>query len=213
MSISLKSLGQSKRWLKPLGVLAISLLVWTYQSEAKRNKKSPSAAVPAESVEREGKAEKSEKAENVAPTESFEKAVPSGTATRKATVVPGGGLDAHERAGGHLLKRHVGKTEADLIARLNQDRGIGSASSFANKAMAEAVCAAIIKARQKQIERFMKSGEDRLVLEFNSTQPVGISVSRRSMKAVEVTGARLIIDKDRNFAPTGWRIITGYPQS
>ncbi len=34
-------------------------------------------------------------------------------------IVPGGGLQAHEAAGGHLIQRHVGQTDADLIARLN----------------------------------------------------------------------------------------------
>mgnify|MGYP000386227044 CR=1 FL=1 len=36
--------------------------------------------------------------------------------------VPGGGLSAHEGAGGHLIARHVGRTEQQLIDRAN---GVG----------------------------------------------------------------------------------------
>lgn len=50
------------------------------------------------------------------------------------------------------------------------------------------------------------------MLEFTATTPLGISVNRRTMKAMPVNGVRIIIDKDLKFTPIGWRIITGYPQ-
>jgi len=44
-------------------------------------------------------------------------------------IVPGGGLAAHEGAGGHLLARHVGKAEADLAARLTAEPRLRAAST------------------------------------------------------------------------------------
>src|SRR5699024_10010260 len=35
--------------------------------------------------------------------------------------VPGGGLQAHEDAGGHLIERHVGKSEQWLVDRVRND--------------------------------------------------------------------------------------------
>ncbi len=53
-------------------------------------------------------------------------------------LVPGGGLAAHEAAGGHLLARHLGQTQADLAARLAAQPRLGAASTFASRAQAEA---------------------------------------------------------------------------
>ena len=50
--------------------------------------------------------------------------VPKLVPAKPMPAVPGGGLKAHEKAGGHLLARHTGKSEADLIERLEQQRGI-----------------------------------------------------------------------------------------
>ncbi|WP_371241908.1 hypothetical protein [Pantoea sp. KPR_PJ] len=40
-------------------------------------------------------------------------------AGQHSTIVSGGGLAAHEKAGGHLIERHVGKTEAELFDRVS----------------------------------------------------------------------------------------------
>lgn len=40
-------------------------------------------------------------------------------AGQSSTIVSGGGLAAHEKAGGHLIDRHVGKSEAELFDRVS----------------------------------------------------------------------------------------------
>jgi len=55
-------------------------------------------------------------------------------------LVPGGGLAAHEAQDGHLLLKHVGKTEAELSARLVAEPHISAASTFVTRAEAEAGC-------------------------------------------------------------------------
>ena len=133
--------------------------------------------------------------------------------TKPLPAVPGGGLKAHEKAGGHLLARHTGKSEADLIERLEQQRGIRSASSFPDAAVAEVVVGVVIASRQKQIAKWLRGDEERLTLDFTANKPVGIMVTRRSMTAVPVSSVRLVLERDPEFAPLGWRILTGYPQS
>ncbi len=53
-----------------------------------------------------------------------------GSKGRFGRIVPGGGLAAHEGAGGHLLARHVGQTAAQLSSRLASEPGLKVASSF-----------------------------------------------------------------------------------
>src|SRR5437016_14358790 len=72
--------------------------------------------------------------------------------------VPGGGLEAHENAGGHLLERHVGKTPEDLSARLASDKDIDAASSFTDKATAEKAVAETIETNQAKIDSWLASG-------------------------------------------------------
>jgi hypothetical protein len=48
-------------------------------------------------------------------------------------TVPGGGLAAHEVAGGHTIAKHVGQTEAQLAAKLAAEPNISAASTFGNK--------------------------------------------------------------------------------
>src|SRR5207302_1555847 len=55
------------------------------------------------------------------------------------TLVPGGGLAAHELAGGHSLLRHVGLDEASLRARLRRQPMTPQASSFPDRRTAEAL--------------------------------------------------------------------------
>lgn len=49
----------------------------------------------------------------------------------------GGGLAAHEAAGGHLLLKHVGQSESQLMARLAAEPRITGSSSFYDRAVAE----------------------------------------------------------------------------
>lgn len=54
-----------------------------------------------------------------------------------STIVPGGGLAAHEAAGGHLIAKHVGQSEAQLLSRLSAEPRITGSSSFYDRAFAE----------------------------------------------------------------------------
>src|SRR5690606_14931667 len=64
--------------------------------------------------------------------------------------VPGGGLQAHEDAGGHLIERHVGKSEEWLVDRVRRDN-ISAASSFRDIDEAEHFVAATLSGHQGRI--------------------------------------------------------------
>lgn len=59
-------------------------------------------------------------------------------------IVPGGGLAGHEAKGGHLIARHVGKTDEELFQRLKSDSKITAASTFIDRAVAEKVASKVL---------------------------------------------------------------------
>lgn len=72
-------------------------------------------------------------------------------------IVEGGGLAAHELAGGHLLARHVGLEAAALDARI-ADEGLSMASSFGSRAEAEAAGSAVMRQNAGNISSWLQAG-------------------------------------------------------
>jgi filamentous hemagglutinin len=122
-------------------------------------------------------------------------------------LVPGGGLAAHEAAGGHLITRHIGQSEGALATRLAAEPRLKEASTFANRAEAEAAISAALNAKAVNVEAWVAAGaRGRLVIDapFN-----GGAVLRRGDVAPSVgTGVRAVLEGNGN---GGWRIVTGYP--
>ena len=151
-----------RRWIAVVFLLLVSVL--TIQQAAARSKKEKNKPVPASGEIQPGAEKKSETpgkaAEKPAAPAREEKSAEAKPKPAGPPEVPGGGLAAHEKRGGHLISRHVGKTQEDLIARLRSDPGIFSASSFTSMAVAEAVVGVAIKARQKQISISKRSCSD-----------------------------------------------------
>ncbi|MCD9029672.1 hypothetical protein LDO26_15880 [Luteimonas sp. BDR2-5] len=130
---------------------------------------------------------------------------PDGTAQ-----VPGGGLQAHEDVGGHLIERHVGKSEQWLVDRVNRDN-ISAASSFRDLPEAEHFVSETIAEHQDSIDAWVDGqGGNRLVIDSTYDASTGISVSRGQSEAVDVFSVRLVLERS-NQLDTGYRIVTGYP--
>ena len=125
--------------------------------------------------------------------------------------IPGGSLEANEKGGGHLLSRHVGKTEAELRQRLQSDPKISAASSFTDMPTAETSISAALTANTKRIGAWMKGNDERLAFNYRNDMPVGISLGRAAPKARDAYRVRLVLVRDRKFTE-GWRILTAYPE-
>lgn len=122
-------------------------------------------------------------------------------------LVPGGGLTAHEIAGGHLLNKHVGLTESDLVGRLTAEPRLSAASTFFNRAEAETDISEAINLRSTEINTWVNSGASgRLAIDapFNG----GLVLERNKMTTVSGTGVRAVLQGTGN---GNWRIHTGYP--
>ncbi|MEC1748906.1 ribonuclease YeeF family protein [Bacillus mojavensis] len=128
-------------------------------------------------------------------------------------LAPGGGLAAHEAKGGHLLEKHVGKTDEELIERLRIDPNphITASSTFKDRATAERIANSVLNDPKniKKIENWIDDPKKpKLMLRYKGDgEIIGRSVSRNSELVENVTNAKIILKKDNN----GNFILTGYP--
>jgi hypothetical protein len=125
-------------------------------------------------------------------------------------IVPGGGLQAHETAGGHLILKHVGQTEQSLMTRLANEPKISGSSSYYDRAMAENAVSQALDANQSAISTWLNGSAGRLRIDYTLPDPVGISVSRGATSAIDVNSTRTILVRDPSM-PTGYKILTGFP--
>ncbi len=127
-----------------------------------------------------------------------------------AGQVPGGGLDAHEDAGGHLIERHVGKTAGELLDRLQREN-ISASSSFRTLADAERFVAQTLDQNQPAIDAWLDGeGGRRLVVDARFDASTGISVQRGEREAEDVFSVKLVLERSDKL-DIGYRIVTGYP--
>lgn len=188
-------------------LVAVEAKVAQLEDLAKRGLTGPAAMAQAVADEIQGLVSIAVAACPLAGGASAAPSLPSGTAPAGAAIVE---LAAHEAAGGHLLRKHVGQTEAELAARLAAEPGIAAASSFFDKATAEAAISEALKANQAKIDDWMKTPSKKLLLAYTSPTPVGVSVLGGASDAVEASKVQAVLIKDATM-PSGYRILTGYP--
>ncbi|WP_369900736.1 RNase A-like domain-containing protein [Bacillus manliponensis] len=130
----------------------------------------------------------------------------------KSSLAPDGGLAAHELKGGHLIERHVGKTDEQLLERLKTNPKITGSSTFKDRMTAEKVANAVLS-DSKNIEKIQKwlsdlNSKPTLPLKYKGDgEIIGRSVSRNSEVVENVTNAKVILKKNND----GSFILTGYP--
>ncbi|MBS0661194.1 MAG: hypothetical protein JSR82_23495 [Verrucomicrobia bacterium] len=123
-----------------------------------------------------------------------------------------GSLQAEERAGGHLIRKHVGQTPEQLQARLSRERNLNAVSTFPDLATAEAAVKEAQRAQRGRIDRWLRGeGGDRLVLTHRMDRVIGVTLRRGDREPRPARAVRLVLVKDRRESD-GYRILTGYPQ-
>lgn len=139
------------------------------------------------------------------------------TATPAAAAAPAHrrDLSADESAGGHTLARHVGRTDAELAARLRRETQISAASTWTDRDTAErAVGAALDSAGGELTSWTRRSGRrPNLVLHYadRSGATLGRSLFRGQHAAVACSQALVVLKwddrRDRFF------VLTAYPEA
>ncbi|MEC1600923.1 ribonuclease YeeF family protein [Bacillus halotolerans] len=127
-------------------------------------------------------------------------------------LAPGGGLAAHEAKGGHLIERHVGKTDGELFQRLIKDTKISGSSSFKDRATAEKVASSVLSDPKNisKIKKWLSNPNSRPTLPLRykgDGEVLGRRVQKGSNVAKDATNATIVLKKSKN----GEFILTGYP--
>ncbi|CAN7716189.1 DUF6531 domain-containing protein [Pseudomonas sp. LjRoot277] len=126
-------------------------------------------------------------------------------------IVPGGGLRAHEARGGHLIEKHIGRSDAQLAQRLEDEPWLGRASTFYDRATAEKAMSSVITTNKAVIARFLRSRDTQIIISDSVPYPVGVVLRRRASTFMPVSGVYLLLRKDQRM-PDGYRIHTGYAE-
>jgi hypothetical protein len=121
-----------------------------------------------------------------------------------------GNLAREERQGGHLIRKHVGQTPEQLRARLDRERNISAASSFADLATAEAAVSEALQTNRDGISQWLAQSSPRFVVNYTAPQTVGLTLRRNDRDPAPTRRLRLVLVRDPR-ERDGYRILTGYP--
>ena len=116
--------------------------------------------------------------------------------------------------GGHTLARHVGKTDAELAARLRRESEISSASTYTDRRTAErSVTAALVSGDGKFAAWQRRNGRrPNLVLNYVARgTPLGRSLSRGQPASVSCYRAIVVLRWDERL--NRFYVLTSYPEA
>jgi len=114
---------------------------------------------------------------------------------------------AHEALGGHILARHVGKSEEFLRHRLATEPDLDVASTFSDRQTAENALSELLDDHARDIQRWLSGGAHRFALSQRVSYPVGRVLMRGVAASMPASGIELVLRRSAAM-PTGYRIHT-----
>ena len=118
-------------------------------------------------------------------------------------------LSTDERAGGHTLRKHVGRTDDDLRARLARE-DISAASTYTDRVAAEFAVGKALLESQSRIESWMaRAGHPNLVLDYRGNEPIGRTLHRGSSASQPCADAKIVL---RWLSSSEYYVLTSYPE-
>jgi hypothetical protein len=122
-------------------------------------------------------------------------------------------LGQDEAAGGHTLRKHVGRTDAELRERLQREREISAASTWNDRASAEYAVGAALAQQDNKISRWLAraNGHPNLVLDYDgdSAHPFGRTLRRGEDRVQPCSHAVIVLKRD---GPNNYHVLTAYPE-
>jgi len=140
--------------------------------------------------------------------------VPRLESSDRGLAAPVHDLSADEAAGGHTLKQHVGKSDADLLERLAREPEISAASTYRDRETAERVVGRVLQQEHMRIERWLQrpGQHPNLALDYrgDSSRPIGRMLRRGSRLADPCSDAIVVLRWDGG---QQYHVLTSYPES
>jgi len=137
-----------------------------------------------------------------------------GTATHEDSRLNRGpvrDLSQDERAGGHILRKHVGQSEQDLRRRLEREENITGASTYTDRSTAEHVVGAAIAKSQDRIQEWLSrpGRHPNLVLDYDGDEAIGRTMNRGEHQSRPCTHAVVVL---KYGGPRDYYVLTSYPE-
>jgi hypothetical protein len=113
---------------------------------------------------------------------------------------------------GHTLKKHVGRTDEELLERLQKERDISAASTWTDRGTAEETLGQAFQAEHDKIENWERRGFPRsnLALHFDAGRVIGRSIRQGENKSTPCTSAVIVLKAD---GPQSFFVLTTYPEA
>jgi len=121
-------------------------------------------------------------------------------------------LSQDEAAGGHTLRKHVGRSDAELRERLRHERDISAASTWNDRAGAEAAIGAAISDQGPKVSRWLaRDHRPNLVLDYDGDpdRPFGRTLRRGEDRVQPCSHAVIVLKGD---GPNSYYVLTAYPE-
>src|ERR1700682_1574097 len=121
-------------------------------------------------------------------------------------------LERSESMGGHTMRKHVGRSDADLDERLIREVNISAASTYTDKAAAQRVVSAAIAQNAARIDAWLASAApgNTLALHYHGREVVVRALERGDAQASDRTSAIVVLRKADDGS---YFVLTSYPES
>ena len=110
---------------------------------------------------------------------------------------------------GRIDTKHIGETVKELRARLAREADIDLASTFKDLDTANQAQMMFVKHYEKDIAKWLKSGESTFTKLLETGQDLG-DVAGRGKFGVK-TGTKVEVTLAKDTTTQGWKIVTSYP--
>lgn len=126
---------------------------------------------------------------------------------------PSRDLSQDEAAGGHTLRKHVGRTDDELRQRLRRERNISAASSWTDRETAEHAVGTALAQNHDRIQRWLdrEEGHPNLVVDYDRdpSLPIGRSLRRGSDRSAPCAHATVVL---KWAGANNYYVLTSYPE-
>ena len=119
-------------------------------------------------------------------------------------------LSPDENAGGHTLRKHVGRSDDELRERLDRE-SISASSTYTDRSAAEFAVGNALEEGKYRIEKWMQrsGGHPNLVLDYHGEQPFGRTLHRGDSSSQLCSDAKVVL---RWLSSSEYYVLTSYPE-
>jgi hypothetical protein len=122
-------------------------------------------------------------------------------------------LSQDEAAGGHTLRKHVGRTDAELRQRLRRERAIAAASTWTDRDTAQQAVGVALEQNRDKIDRWLNrpGGHPNLVIDYDGdpSHPIGRTLRRGDDQVEPCAHATIVLKWS---GANDYYVLTSYPE-